>query len=96
MTYATETTSGKTIRPYEWSFGPEEYKATFGKTKETTACGPSGIHMSHWKAALENTKIMEVHSFFIWSAFQFGHSYQRWDVSWHCMIQKKIILFRKK
>ena len=95
MTYATETTSGKTIRPYEWSFGPEEYKATFGKTKETTACGPSGIHMSHWKAALENTKIMEVHSFFIWSAFQFGHSYQRWDVSWHCMIQKKSSFFAK-
>lgn len=43
--------TGKEVRNYKWNFGVEEYKEVFGKTKETTACGPSGLHMSHWKAA---------------------------------------------
>ena len=52
--------------------------------------------MSHWKIALESKKLMEVHSFFIWAAFQFGFSYNRWNVSWHCMIQKKHLPFVHK
>ena len=88
MKQATDSL-GNNIENYKWHFGVEEYREAFGKTKETIACGPSGLHMSHWKAALENEKIIKIHSFFIWSAFQFGHSYTRWDVSWHCMIQKK-------
>ena len=81
--------AGNEIKVYKWNFGVEEYKEVFGKTKETTACGPSGLHMSHWKAALENNIIMEIHAFFIWAAFQFGFSYERWETSWHCMLLKK-------
>ena len=44
--------------------------------------------MSHWLAALENEAIMEVHATFISAAFQLGISYKRWQISWHCMIQK--------
>ena len=90
------TTEGKAIRDYVWSFGIEEYKEVFSKTKETTACGPSGLHMSHWKAALEDNMIMEIHAFFIWAAFQFGYSYERWEVSWHCMLLKKKHPFAQK
>ena len=72
-----------------WSFGIKEYKALFGKTRESTACGPSGLHMSHWKAAVEKDNIAEVHAFFIWAAFSLGFSYHRWQVSWHCMLQKR-------
>ena len=95
MKQATDSL-GNNIENYKWHFGVEEYREAFGKTKETIACGPSGLHMSHWKAALENEKIIKIHSFFIWSAFQFGHSYTRWDVSWHCMIQKKKHPFSQK
>ena len=84
------------IDEFQWKYGVEEYKATFSKTRESTACGPSGLHMSHWKAALERDEIMRVHAFFIWSAFQFGFSYPRWEVSWHCMLQKKDYPFSQK
>ena len=80
---------GKETTQYHWDFGVEEYKSIFKNTKEKIACGPSGLHMSHLKAALESVKLMQIHAFFIWSAFAMGHSYDRWEVSWHCMIQKK-------
>ena len=87
---------GTRIEQYDWKFGIEEYKSVFSKTNETKACGPSGLHMSHWKAALESEKIMEVHAFFIWSAFSLGHSYERWEKTWHCMLQKKKFPFSQK
>ena len=71
-------------------------KKIFSKTRESTACGPSGLHMSHWKIALESENLMEMHSFFIWAAFQFGFLYDRWNVSWHCMLQKKDLPYVQK
>ena len=78
----------KHCKAMDWNFGKKEYKELFGKTRENTSCGPSGLHMSHWCAALEHDNIMEVHSTFIWAAFKLGISYTRWQISWHCMIQK--------
>ena len=52
--------------------------------------------MSHWKAALEREPIMRVHAFYIWAAFQFGFSYERWEVLWHCMLQKKELPYSQK
>ena len=95
MKYA-ETEDGRQIPEYIWKYGVEEYKNTFSKTRESTACGPSGLHMSHWKAALEREPLMRVHLFFIWAAFQFGFSYSRWEISWHCMLQKKEYPYSQK
>jgi hypothetical protein len=79
---------GNTVQPFKWRFGVEEYMAVFNKTKESTACGPSGLHMSHWKAACERPCIARVHAFFMWAAFEMGFTYSRWEQSWHCMIKK--------
>ena len=76
------------IKEMQWKFGIEEYKELFSKTRETTACGPSGLHMSHWIAALQNEDIMEVHASLIWAAFAMGITYKRWTISWHYMIKK--------
>jgi hypothetical protein len=73
---------------FQWTFGTKEFIKTFRKTRESTSCGPSSLHMSHFCAATERPKIAEVHAFFIWAAFQLGFSYDRWEVSWHCMLQK--------
>ena len=78
------TINGEKVPTMKWQYGIEEYKATFSKVRETISCGPSGIHMSHWKAALQREQIMRVHSFFIWVAFQFGFSYKEWEISYHC------------
>ena len=95
MQYATNK-DGKKVKELQWLFGIEEYKAVFKNTKENIACGPSGLHMSHWKAAQESEKIMRAHSFFIWAAFKFGFAYSRWEQSWHCMLQKKAHPFAQK
>ena len=79
---------GKKVEPFSWTFGIDEFMAVFNKTNESTACGPSGLHMSHWKAACERPKIARVHAFFMWAAFEYGFTYKRWEQSWHCMIQK--------
>ena len=73
---------------FKWKFGVEEYLAVFNKTRESTSCGPSGLHMSHWKAACEREPIARVHAFFMWAAFEMGFTYERWENSWHCMIKK--------
>ena len=84
------------ITNFNWTYGVEEYKKTFSKTSENTACGPSGLHMSHWKAALEREVLMRIHSFFIWAAFAIGFSYDRWEISQHCMLKKKSLPFSQK
>ena len=57
------TSKGDKIMPFKWIYEVEEYKATFSKTREATSCGPSGLHMSHWKAALDSQVIMRTHAF---------------------------------
>ena len=73
---------------FQWEYGAKEFTTTFRKTRESTACGPSSLHMSHYRAATERQHIASVHAFFIWAAFKLGFSYDRWEVSWHCMLQK--------
>ena len=87
LTY-TKDKDGEVTKPFSWKFGVEEYLLVFNKTNESTACGPSGLHMSHWKAACERRPIARVHAFFLWAAFEFGFTYERWEQSWHCMIKK--------
>ena len=72
----------------QWQFGSQEYQDLFSKTREETSCGPSGLHMSHWKAALQNEDILEVHATLTWAAFSLGYSYTRWNVSFHSMLMK--------
>ena len=79
---------GTRVPPFPWKYGTKEFMDTFNHTKESTACGPSGLHMSHWKAACERPRIARVHAFLIWAAFEYGFSYKRWEHSWHCMLQK--------
>ena len=63
LRYRTDE-NGNDKEPFTWKFGIKEYTDVFNKTKEETACGPSGIHMSHWKAACERECIARVHAFF--------------------------------
>ena len=84
----TKDDKGDRTKPFSWKFGADEYIELFNKTRESTACGPSGLHMSHWKAACERREIARIHAFFMWAAFEWGFTYDRWEQSWHCMIKK--------
>ena len=72
----------------EWKYGPDEYRQIFSHTNESKSCGPSGLHMSHWIAALQSDLITAVHAHMTWMAFAMGIVYQRWRISWHSMLQK--------
>ena len=89
LRYPKDKNGNMTKRKFQWKFGLTEYQKIFGKTSEATSCGPSGLHMSFWKVALERECIAELHAFFIWAAFELGFAYDRWQTSWHCMLQKK-------
>ena len=72
-----------------WSFDVDEYQQLFKKTRESTACGPSGLHMSHWKVAALDDELSAINAFFMWASFYLGFVYDRWLISWHCMLLKK-------
>ena len=80
---------GLSVKDMEWTYGIEEYKASFSKKSEDTSCGPSGLHMSHWIAACEDNDLCALHANFIEAAFRIGLPYPRWQTSYHAMIQKK-------
>ena len=64
------------IEDYQWTYGKEEYVETFKKTRGATTCGASGLHMSHWKPAVESDILANTHAFFIWAAFKLGFHIQ--------------------
>jgi hypothetical protein len=80
--------NGNALNNFTWSFGMKEFRKTFRKTRESTACGPSGLNMSYWKACAEDDNIATIQAFFIEKVFQFGFLYPRWQISWHCMLKK--------
>ena len=81
--------NGDVVKDMEWSFGKDEYRASFSKKSEETSCGPSGIHMSHWIAACADDDLSKLHAQFIGAAFRIGLPYKRWTTSYHAMIQKR-------
>lgn len=70
------------MNDFNWQFSMKEFRRTFQKTRESTACDLSGLNMSYWKASAEDDDIATVQAFFIEKAFQFGFAYPRWQTSW--------------
>jgi hypothetical protein len=85
--------NGNFIADFEWTYGVNEFRQTFRHTRESTACGPSGLNMSYWKAIAEDDDLADVQAFLIKKAFQHGFSYPRWKTSWHCMLKKDSVPF---
>ena len=73
----------------EWKFEADEYRDAFSKKNEATSCGPSGLHMSHWKVICDDQKLCELFAKFIEIPFKLGLTYSRWETSFHTMIMKK-------
>jgi hypothetical protein len=61
--------NGGVINEFDRDYEVKEFRATFRKTRESTACDPSGLNMSYWKACAENDDLARVQSFFIEKAF---------------------------
>ena len=87
--FLTQCQKSEDMKDFKWNFGVEEYKNLFDKTRSTTSCGPSGLHMQHWKAATMDDDLAYINAFFIHAAFKLNFVYDRWLISWHCMLLKK-------
>ena len=83
------TEDGEPLKSFDWKFGMKEFQTLFRKTRESTSCGPSGLHMSHWKVIAEDDILSELWAWIIETAFVHGFTYKRWEVSYHCMLQKR-------
>ena len=80
---------GEYITDMEWKFDADDYNQAFSKKNEKTSCGPSGLHMSHWKAIGQDQKLCALFAKFIEIPFKLGFTYDRWETSFHTMIMKK-------
>ena len=74
----------------------EDFQAFFKKTKPTTVCGPSGLHMGHWVMAFVIDDLPEIHVMFMNIASRFEIVYGRWSVTFHCMLQKEATYYAHK
>jgi hypothetical protein len=68
---------------------PEEFIATYKLVKESTSSFPLGRHVGHYKAALSDPTLVELHSSMISIPYQTGFSPIRWRQVTDIMLEKK-------
>ena len=81
--------SHDTLKKVASNITAEDFKDCFTKKNEKISCGPSGITMPHWKAATEDDELSAHHALLMSAPFIYGFSYEEWEVSIHCMLQKE-------
>ena len=59
------------------------------KKRETTVTSPFGLHVGHYKAALFNPRILEVHRVLLLIPFQTGIVPRRWRRTVQSMLEKE-------
>ena len=66
----------------------EEYRKFWKKKKEETATSPFGLHIGHYKAALQKEEILNVHRILLLLPFQTAIVPHRWKRTVQTMIEK--------
>ena len=67
----------------------EEYKTFWKKKRENTVTSPFGLHIGHYKAALFNIAILEVHRVLLLIPFITGIVPKRWRRTVQTMLEKE-------
>ena len=80
--------NGQPIPDMTWSYGADEFRDTFSKKREDTACGPSGITMQFYRMFCTDDDLSEFHATIIELPFKYGFSLTRWKQSVHFMLMK--------
>ena len=66
----------------------EEYKQFWRKKKEATVTSPFGLHVGHYKAALQQEEILNVHRLLLLIPFQTGLVPYRWKKTVQTLLEK--------
>ena len=80
--------NGQQISDMKWDYGPDEFRETFSKKREDTACGRSGITMQYYRIFCLDDDLAKLHATFIYLPFRYGFSLKRWQNSIHFMLMK--------
>ena len=67
----------------------EEYQSFWKKKRESTVTSPYGLHIGHYKAAVHQLKILEVHRILLVIPFKTGRVPSRWRRTVQTMIEKE-------
>ena len=65
-----------------------DYKKFWKCKRETTVTSPFGLHVGHYKAALQNDKLLNVHRLLLLIPFQTGLVPSRWRKTVQTMLEK--------
>ena len=66
----------------------EEFYNFWKKKQESTVTSPFGLHVGHYKAAMLNLKILEVHRRLLLTPVQTGQVPKRWTCTVQTILEK--------
>jgi hypothetical protein len=78
----------KTIPPIPTLFTPQDIHKGFSKWKERTSTSPSGRHLGHYKAIIQNATLLSCLTTFLQLIIEKGHILTRWCNAVNIMIEK--------
>eukprot|EP00957_Ditylum_brightwellii_P042234 3198486-Ditylum_brightwellii.AAC.1 len=74
--------------PIKVTLSQQEYTDLLRNQNESTSSSPSGRHYGHYRVALSNKRISNVHRIMMILPFQHGFSTTRWSKAIDVMLEK--------
>jgi hypothetical protein len=68
---------------------PDDYTAIFSKWNEKTSTSPSGRHLGHYKAILQQPELIQYHCIMATLPLTYGFAPERWSKAVQIMLEKK-------
>jgi hypothetical protein len=66
----------------------DEFTASYKSVKESTSSSPSGRHIGHYKAAIGDPTLIELHTTMMSKPFKMGFAPDRWQRVTDIMLEK--------